>query len=687
MPSEFEPGKSTDDLHEWALALLDDGESRRNALEGLWWENIATYLGDFWVEWDPHKRRLAEPILKAHHKVRIPVNLAQPVVRTEVAKLTKNRPISNVIPTGSDTKSLNSAKIGDKILNQYVERKFHMKKVRRRMLDWVTICGTGAIFVDFDESAEEPLEVYEVGGKPIFDERVIKGYQQQRKKNPTRKKLKKGTITRGELRVLACSPMQLMWDFSQVYPEDAWWMIYSEVMDVDLVHKRWGFRPEAERDAEPGVIERRLLQRADLTQSLTPPAPRAQGLCKVHRLFVKPGHPYFPKGAHIVFTKDEIGKKENFPYQKMTELPFSVMGHIPLPTQQYDMSTIQQVRPLVVELSKTQSQMLENRNMAANPPWLEPIQARLEGEIINKPGLRIKYNHTPNVPSPQPIQMPDLPQYVKELPGLLREEIQDVSGQGETSQGRVPPGARSGVAIAYLQEEDDTRLGPTVTAFEETMERSGWQILQVIAEKYDVPRTITITHPGSAPEVFDFYGDMLSGCAGLEVQAGSALPRSKAAKQQFILDLWDRRLEQDPRKVRAMLELAEGEPDEWERDMEQAERENRRLEAGEEIVVEEWHNHNAHLYKHHQHMKTGDFEEADEEMRSRYVMHCKEHEDALAQQKAEVAMLQAGGNASGGGTPPQVSAEAASNGQQVPEGAPPEFSGASPRSLLDDEPA
>lgn len=687
MPETTKPG-TQEELHQWAIALAEDAEGRRNWAEALWWENLATYLGELWIEWNPHQRRLWEPVRKPKHRVRVPINLAQPVIRTEVAKLTKNRPITDVIPTGSDVKEINSAKVGDKMLNQYAEKKFHLAKVRRQMLQWVTICGTGGIFVDWDESAEDPIEVYEVNGEPLFDERAIRAYQQREKKKKKEEvKLKKGKIPKGEFIIKAVSPMQLMWDFSALEPEDAWWMIVTEVYDVEIAKKRWGKLPQADDDAEPGVIERRLLQRMDLTQKLTPQAPKAQQMCKVYRLFVKPGHPYFPDGLHLAYTKDEVLKSENFPWRH-GEITVSVMGHVPLPTAQYDMSVLQQIKGPVLELSKTESQMLENRNMASNPPWLIPIQTRVEKNAIqNRPGLRIEYNHVPNVPPPSPAQMPDLPGYVKELPSLLRQHIQDISGQGETSQGRVPPGARSGVAIAYLQEEDDTRLGPTVTAFEETMERVNWHIIQGMAEKYDIPRTVRLYKRGEEIDVFDFYGEMLDGVAGVETQAGSALPRSKAAKQQFILDLWDRRLEQDPRKVRTMLELSEGEPDEWEKDMAQAERENRRMEQGQQVVVEEWHNHNAHLFKHHQFMKTAEFEEYDDERKEEFLKHCKQHEDFLAQQKAEVALLEGmGGQNGSGAAPPMSPAEEAANGQQQPQGAPDQFQGESPRSLLDDQP-
>jgi hypothetical protein len=671
MPDQIEPGTG-DQLHDWCVGLVEDGESRRNPLEGQWWENLAAYYGDFWVEWDPHKRQLWEPRKKKSWKVRLPINLIKPAVRTELAKLTKNRPITDVLAAGPDIKAVNSAKVGDKMINKYAEKQYSLPRVRRHMLTWASITGSGGIFVDYDDSLNEPIEIFQdPTGNTISDMRVIKAYRQKEKKQKGEggSKMKKTTIKQGDQVVKAVAPFQLIWDFSQLSIENAWWVIVSDVYDVQMVKRRWGKLIPGEEDALPGVMEKRLLAKRDVAQTLTPTSPKFQELAKIYRLFVKPGHPQFPKGAEIVFTKNELLKSRNFPYRH-GKLPIAVMGHIPAPDQQYDMSVITDLKPLSLEMSKTLS----------NPPWLEPIQARIEKTIQSRPGLRLRYNHVPNVPPPQPIQMPDMPQYVKEMPEIFRQLNQDISGQGDVSQGQVPAGARSGVAIAYLEEQDDTKLGPTVVEFEETMEYANELILENFAEFYPIPRTITLYRAHGDPEVFDFYSEMLSGCAGLEVQAGSALPRSKAAKQQFVLDLWDRKLEQDPRRVRQMLELSEGEPDEWEDDLDQAERENRKLQKGEECVVEEWYNHPAHLYQHHKVMKTAEFEEWSPEIQQLYKTHCEKHESELQAQQATTAAQQGpGGEATTGQAPGE-----AGFGQNRPEGAPPAFSSPeTPRGLAE----
>ena len=671
-------------LHNWSRQLLEDGRTRRKSFEAQWWEDISTYEGDFWVEYDVVNDALMEPD-KADHKVRLPINLARPAVRTEYAKLLKNRPIVDCLAKDTDRKSLNAAEVGDKLLMNYVEKDLRMPKHRRRMLQWVLICGMGGIFVDYDPKAVGEQQVL-VGpdGEPVTDGNMVKAIERHYR---DKKKAPKTIGMRlGELRHTALSPFQLVYDFSKLDFEEAWWCIVSEVFDVEEVYDRYGVEVEATKKVQPGILERRMLQKWDLTRKLEWDSGDTQKLVEVNRLFVRPGgysRFFGDQGAEVVFTNDGVIAATVFPY-KHKMLPVAVCGHVPLPISQHSRSMLRDIKPLVLEISKTESQLIENRNLMANPPWIEFRQNRVKGEIVNKPGMRLTVDWLPNVPEPHPIEMPEMPQYVQNLIPVLKEHVLEVSGQSEVSQGKVPAGARAGVTIAYLQEEDDTKLGPTVQEYEEAMERVAWLDLQTIAEKYDVPRTVRIFRKHGEPEVFDFHGAMLDGVAGVIVQAGSALPRSKAAKQQFILDLWDRKLEQDPRKVREMLELTQGEPDEWELDVEQAERENRLMAEGKPRAVLEWHNHPAHHYQHRRFMKSADFESLPENVQKLFQDHDEEH-TKFEQDQQRQAMVQQ--MMVGGGSQPAPTTGGANGVTATPEGqfAPPEtgFPGGSDQNVQD----
>jgi hypothetical protein len=674
--------ETKEELHDWCRTLLDDARHMRRGHETEWWENLSFYAGDLWAEFNPHSMRMEEPPA-AEHRVRLAINLAQPVVRTEYAKLLKNRPIVECVARSADKSDRDAAKVGDKLLNSYAEKMFQLPRVRRESVIWALTCGRGAVFVDYDPSATGEVDVLvDPAGNPISDPAAIKAVQ--RHYRDKKKAAKTKTIPQGELRIRALGPMQWGYDFSVNDPDQASWQFVSETYDVTEVERRWGVVVEASKDVQPNLLEKRLLEKVDLTGTFqrASVSSSAQELVVIHRLFIRAGHLYFPDGAEIVFTESELIEATKFPWQH-GQLPVSSMGHIPMPGSKNPLSVVGQVKGPVLELSKTESQLIENRNLMGNPPWIFYDYHQMEDDqLVNVPGAQLTIPWRPNGADPHPVEMPEMPGYIQELPDKLKEHIQDIAGQGETSQGRVPPGARSGVAIAYLQEEDDTKLGPTVSEFEEMNERFEWQMLSIMAECYDVPRTVRIYKKHSEPEVFDFIGTQLAGIAAVQVQAGSALPRSKAARQQFMMDLFSMGIETDPRKVKEMLELGEGEPEDFEVDMQQAERENDKMERGQPCNVEDWFNHQAHLVVHRRFMKSADFEALPPQIQQIYKDHDVLHQRFLT----GVAAAQQQGVPVPGQTLPQPMVGNGENNQQAVQGGPLAQNGAAPPSPIDYQP-
>jgi hypothetical protein len=664
-------------LHQWANTIIEDARDLRRGHETAWWEQLCIYGGDLWVNYNPHS-------LNVWKSLRLPITesgwvsiSANPIVRTEYAKVLKNKPILDWSARSGDKSDLDAAETADKIWNSYVEKKFAMPKVRRDAVIWTLTCGLGAVFVDYDETADGQVDVV-VGpdGEPIFDPAMLKSVQRYYKDK--KKAAKTTSIPQGEFRVRALGPMQWGWDFATNDYTQAQWGFVSETYDVNEVYRRWNVEVNPTNYAKPNILERRVLEKVDLTGTIvgSSQTPDSQELVVVHRLFIRPGHRYFRDGAEIIYTEDEFIDATPYPYGH-GELPISAMGHIPMPGSRYPLSVVSQIRDPVLQISKTESQIVENRDLMGNPPWIEYDYHNIpEGKLTNEPGLRIKIPFRPNGSDPHPVEMPELPQYVQQLPEQLLTFINTIAGQGETSQGRVPPGARSGVAIAYLQEEDDTKLGPTIQEFEEMIERMAWQLMRTMAERYDLPRMAIIPKKHAEPEIINFTGTMLAGVGGVNVQAGSALPRSKAAKQQFMLDLYQMGIETDPRKIKEMLELGEGQPEEWERDMEQAERENQRMAQGQQQKVLDWYNHMAHLVVHRRFMKTPDFEAYPEQIQQIYIDHDALHQRfltgvAVAQQAGVPTPNQSVpqpqmGNGQNNQAPAQGGPVASSNGSSPP---------------------
>lgn len=678
--------ESGKELHQWARGLVEDGQDMRKAHEYEWWQNIAVFAGDLWAEFNPHDGRLQE-VPRPEHRVRLAVNLVQPVVRTEYAKILKNKPIVNCVAASNDPRAMNSAKVGDTIYNNYVEKQYNKAGIRRQALMWTLLTGMGGIFTDYDEGAMFKLEVPQGPNGPVFDPVSIKKIQEYyRDKQHRKPPMTQAWV--GDLRYAALSPFQLVWDFSKINPHEGAWATVSEVYDTSEVYRRWNVEVEPKKNVQPNVLEHRMLSKIDLTGKISFNNYKNQELVIIHRMFIKPGHPFFPDGMEIIFTEEDFIDAVKYPFAH-GELPISMMGHIPFPAARYPLSVVSQIKDPALELSKTESQLIENRNMVANPAWLEYDAHNLaEDAIQNKPGLRIKVAWRPGVPPPAPVQMPDMPGYVQNLPEVLKQHILEISGQGETSQGKVPAGARSGVAIAYLQEEDDTKLGPTVQEFEEMIEREAWQTLQIIAEKFELPRTVQVFQRNAEPEVFDFVGTMLQGVAGVEVQAGSALPRSKAAKQQFMFDLWDRGVVQDPRQLMEMLELTQAEQADWEAAESQAKRENAKLALGQPVEVLDWYNHRIHQYVHRQQMVSAEFDQYSDEIKKVWYDHDELHSQAMQREEMKAAAKAlVTGQQPNGAVPPEAASANGMNQPMIQGGAPGAGQQAGiPGSLLNDQP-
>jgi hypothetical protein len=129
-----------------------------------------------------------------------------------------------------------------------------------------------------------------------------------------------------------------------------------------------------------------------------------------------------------------------------------------------------------------------------------------------------------------------MPVYVRELIDRNQESMREISGQHEVSSSQVPAGVTAASAINLLLEQDDTRLGPAIQDMENALSRAGQFILNMVAKRYTEERMITQMGDEGDYDIKGFRGNMLRDNCAIEVQAGSMMPVSKAAKQASIRD-------------------------------------------------------------------------------------------------------------------------------------------------------
>jgi len=683
------------------LAALESARQRRLELrrgyETLWWNNIALVIGDHYATWNPNLSTFEDrdPTFDStdKQKPRLVVNHALTVGRTELSKLTKSHPIMDIIANSDESTDISAAKVGRASLD-YAEWKFKLPKMRKQALWWMIQTGLGAVYVGWDylnnKAGEMTFTIDPISGDPTFNPTRIRELKAMMEAGELTE-VKEEKFPLGECEFQVFSPFQLLpdetcLDFDQIQD-----LITTEVADVDVIKGIYGRdanKIQPDGDAILGAMEQRSLARASVAGGVSQSTGVDGGL-KVHTFWLEPGkyrgNKYLENGKYFRWCNSNVtlDVSPTFPYAD-GRMPFVFFQHIPSSMTIWPDSIMTHIRGANLEIDKTISQLIENKDYMSNPMWRIATQHKIKGEIKNVAGAIVRYRHVPNIPPPEPIQGLQMPQQVENLLAGLRAQILDISGQGETSRGRVPSGVRSGVAVAYLQEEDDSKIAPTVENMEEAIALMGSLTLERFSQYYTTARILRFYRRDGVFDVVKFKGADLKNNTDVVCQAGSAMPKSKAAKQQYTLELVSLGILKDPHKIEQMLDLGAGEPDDQDKALAQAKRENNYMLHGvpdgmykpgpvdeEEqkqvaaaIPVKSWHNHQLHVQVHTSAMMDEEFDKlqiAHPGIVQLFDEHVAMHQQELQKQaQQQMAMLEAAKGAPDG--PPGSTPDAGSNG-------------------------
>jgi len=184
--------------------------------------------------------------------------------------------------------------------------------------------------------------------------------------------------------------------------------------------------------------------------------------------------------------------------------------------------------------------------------------------------------------------------------------MEDISGQHEVSKGQTPPGVSAATAISYLQEQDESMLSVAYDSLEEGIEKVAFETLSLVSQFWDTSRMVKVVGLDGSFEVMAFKGSDLRGNNDIRVEAGSALPTSKAAKQAFIMDLMKMGFI-DPSKGLEVMEIGGINKiyDEIQVDVREAQRENIKMSRVTQQQIEEFNQLQAELLQAQQQMQMG----------------------------------------------------------------------------------
>lgn len=671
----------------YTRASWDEQDEALRPLHRTWQRNLLFLVGQ--QTWEPDARGVFRPRV-VDPWIDLPtVNFCLPFYKTFLAKATRTRPTWQVIPASTQPSDIQSAELGEEVLvAKWTELK--MARRHRRAVAWTIITGncgrvpywstdTGKI-----RKLEVPVDcpVLDDAGQPTGETEVLTvpcdedGRPQLDAMGRPKPGAKPHAIDRGEIDDRILSPWQWRVNPEATCDEDVVWYITGEPLTIREIERRW---PEVKGQVGSEDLSEIEWASATLTRiaaldgevHASPRDQRDRHLPKalVMRRYEKPSVKY-PDGRYwAVAGGVMLEEPQGLPDGLWPGLIH--MQDVVVPGRYHAMSTMEAVVGLNREYNDRCAKIKEYEHYFVGGKWLVPRPSGItRSQITTEPAEVLKYNWPYE---PKQLRIEPLPQSFYMERDRVAADFERVSGIRQVSQGGSPTGVTAGIAIASLQEADDTDLGPFLQVGEEAIAELAGYFLQLIKQNYDDERIYYAAGPSRGYMVKAFRGSDLEGAVDV-VPQGSGTMLGMAARQQLLLQVatevpemfkdpetgeFDRNRLARLLPVGGMESLYESE----DVDVQEAMREEETIsafggESREVPQVSPWQNHEVHHRQHRRTLAAGEWRQWPEAAQRLLLAHFAETMAALTQARGQRAMMAA---AASGKLPP------APEGRPLPE--------------------
>jgi len=556
-------------------------------------------------------------------KVRVVENYVRPIALTMAAKLTQNRPTWTVLPATMDSDDRNKARVSQRLLDYTWDECELQPKLYEAVL-WSVLTGQGFWALYWDRN-KNPQEFIDDDGK-----RVVKPI--------------------GFPSIDVVAPFDIGLDPLADSVENCEWGYRVRLASTEWVKEQIGKRVDGSdmADFDPDLDPRQ--QRSSLFNDVQ--------TGDVYGDKYTPVWEFYDTVAQKLYwlTKEKILRVDDWKWPvPFVEFPFvknlgDVDGNVLTAGGVWGDTVISDIIDPQRELNKTSSQILEIKNLTSFPRLLVTRAAAVRRQdVTDMPGSMVPWSG--NGQKPEQLNIGAIPSYLYQLPDRLIQRMFDLSGVHEISQGTSPGSIQSGRGLAILAEMDATKFGPPARNISRAIRQAAIQILKLWKAYSEYPQMLRVVGDSNMLELDEFdAGDIES--FDVKIQEGSTMATNKSLRTDQILQMWQLGIEQDPRKIKKMLEFGDMETVAGDFDLDRLKqrREIQRILGGEEVGIDPWDDNHTHIDETEMYLKSTDFENIENDViRQRLVKHWQMHKEAMAaQQQAEAVAAQQRGIASSG---------------------------------------
>ncbi len=545
--------------------LYDKAAKARKPFDVEWLLDCAFYVGLQYTEWHTPKNgrdgqfRTIPRDPKRPSAPRPIANKIYPLVMDAFAAVSSHAPDVEVLPTNGDAMQISDAKVAQAYLDHITfptQANWEMR--RNAAWFWLALCGEGWL----------KWVMSEPKGRPDIE---------------------------------ACSPLEIYGDPSPDNYLDWRWLIHARAMDPDDVYDRYGVDLPASA-VDPQDQQRQTILREIGMASGSPTV-------TVKELWELPSRRH-PEGRFITWAGGQYLTPQGapFPYAHK-QLPFTQLGHSPIPGTSHYCSGTRSARPLQMELNQYHAQKTDARKKFANHKWF--IDSVLHESMTQMPDDspdQVLVGDSRNGQSkPEILQAQMWPDSQDGV--WINDELQDAVGLHEASTGQAPGRVDSAQGIEQLQEADEGRLRWARATMDTAIARGFGQLLELAKQYVKAEQIIPDYTSKGVPAVMRFKTSRFPEQPILRVVSGGGLPKNRAARRAEIISMWTAGLlGPNPRKALELLDMPRdmnlaGD----EMDVLEAEQENMLMLQGVAVTPHPWQNHEAHRRVHDECRKSAEF--------------------------------------------------------------------------------
>lgn len=579
-------------------------------------------------------------------------NIMLRIHMTNMARLCRYKPQIEIAPNQKG-KENNVAVNKGRIALYDLLYKSNWIRLQQTFARHLNIMGITFLKVVYDPSAGKTIKV------PVLDpktgEAALDAYGQPMFKNKPE----------GEVRLFAVNPKNMSFAPHSTSELDSDWIQESNVRSLGYIKRTYN----ADVASEPIEVferERSGLSRSEMkgeNDNLK------QDSAIVKERWYRPCA-RFPEGAIITWTKDKLlvckSLKKWYP-----DLPYFGARNVFSDENVWADSPSYHLIVHQNEINRTESNIARHVNLVGKPKLLLNRDAGVSdkafttdtGEIVEWAG---------QIP-PTWLLAPPISQALYEHTNRHLDRMMMIGYANDIMR---PGHSRSGNAIAYEQEIDENTMAPMVASMTDMLERGLGLALRLMARYYKVPRMIKMLDSNRWTIENEFKGDDLFGNFDVRVNFLAGLPANKLAKQQFVIQMFQKGLLDKP-LAQKYLELGEAEDALREQAMESefVDATIKQMERGFTVPPHEWDNHPLMVLGLESWLKENG-NEADERLVKAFEEKLAWHKEYMAVKASPANQLDGGAPGVGPGAPGPGGPGGPENG--LAEGIMPEEMGGAP---------